>query len=197
MGIKIYPSYLLQVIARSPEITKVTVYGRFKRSATVDVMDSAALFIRTNSKNYNTFGLFDPAINNPWSFDQWTVTTSYADYSISFTLNPDTGKKWTWYEIDNLQIGIAVRSPWQSGVGLYTFCTQCYIVVDYVGGSKTLRPNAVGAYCTITWETGDACPNHWKNVDEVTPDEDTTRVYGASTPGYVYDSYLVEPSGYD
>lgn len=39
-----------------------------------------------------------------------------------------------------------------------------------------LRPNAPGDLCQLGWQTGDACPNHYLNVDEVTPDGNTTVV---------------------
>jgi hypothetical protein len=42
--------------------------------------------------------------------------------------------------------------------------------------TEILRPNAAGDECTITYEDGATCPNHYQNVDEATPDEDATRV---------------------
>lgn len=44
----------------------------------------------------------------------------------------------------------------------------------------TLRPNAAGDICNVPFQIGDACPDHYKNVDEVTPDEGTTQVYSAA-----------------
>lgn len=40
-----------------------------------------------------------------------------------------------------------------------------------------LFPNAPGDLCKIPYEVGDPCPDHWKNVDEDPPDEDTSYVY--------------------
>jgi hypothetical protein len=43
--------------------------------------------------------------------------------------------------------------------------------------TETLRPNAAGDECNIPHQTGVACPNHYQNVDEATPDEDSTEVH--------------------
>ena len=42
--------------------------------------------------------------------------------------------------------------------------------------TETLRPNAAGDECNITFENGAACPNHFQNVDEVIADDYTTGV---------------------
>ena len=43
--------------------------------------------------------------------------------------------------------------------------------------SLILRPYAPGDTCTIWSQHGDPCPNHWKNVDDIVPDEDLTCVF--------------------
>ena len=49
---------------------------------------------------------------------------------------------------------------------------------------ETLSPNAPGDQCVFPLEAGDACPDHYKNVDEPKdyPDDDTTWVGSAAAP---------------
>lgn len=55
------------------------------------------------------------------------------------------------------------------------------------------RPNAPGDHCTIPREIGEPCPDHWKNLDDVTPDEDTTCVmsWDAAASWYKEDLYRI------
>jgi len=59
----------------------------------------------------------------------------------------------------------------------------------FVASSEILRPNAAGDHCAISYETGEDCPDHWKNVDEVEPDEETTQVWATGQPGFAFDLY--------
>ena len=56
---------------------------------------------------------------------------------------------------------------------------------------ETLRPNAAGDECNITYEAGAACPNHYQNVDEETPDEDSTEVHEDNYGTYIRDLYNI------
>ncbi len=65
--------------------------------------------------------------------------------------------------------------------------------------TEILRPNAAGNECNILRPFdglegyGAPCPNHWKNVDEVTADDDATRVQ-TNSGGYERDLYnLTDP----
>jgi len=49
--------------------------------------------------------------------------------------------------------------------------------------TEILRPNAAGDQCVFPDEAGDACPDHYKNVDEELPDDDTTWVGAETAPG--------------
>lgn len=59
--------------------------------------------------------------------------------------------------------------------------------VDLRNDIETLRPNAAGDEESITLGSSGA-GNHWQDVDEVTPDEDTTRVFTKSS-SYLRDLY--------
>ena len=60
--------------------------------------------------------------------------------------------------------------------------------VTSVPSSETIRPDNAGDECNVTQEEGDACPNHYLNVDEVTSDEETTYIYEPSD-SYCRDLY--------
>jgi len=57
-----------------------------------------------------------------------------------------------------------------------------------------LRPYFPGDLCAITREVGDPCPDHWKNVDDIVPDEDDTYVeqYYFTGTSWAYDLYKIE-----
>jgi len=55
----------------------------------------------------------------------------YTTYSNQWSTNPATSSAWTWDEIDNLQIGIAMRNANAGGTARLTNCTQVYVEVDY------------------------------------------------------------------
>ncbi len=56
-----------------------------------------------------------------------TVTNSFALYSEQWNTNPQAGGAWTWAQIDDLQIGVAMRKEADTA-----YCTQAYVEVDYV-----------------------------------------------------------------
>ncbi len=57
-----------------------------------------------------------------------------------------------------------------------------------------LRPYFPGLFCTISNQIGDPCPDHWKNVDDIVPDEDETYIYEDESPGTFWrkDLYKIE-----
>ncbi len=56
------------------------------------------------------------------------LTTSYADYSEEWTINPNTSANWTWSEVDALEVGIALQ---RQGAAGNVRCTQVYVEVIY------------------------------------------------------------------
>ena len=60
--------------------------------------------------------------------------------------------------------------------------------------TELLRPNAAGDECNIISQVGDACPNHYLNVDEESHDSDTTVVYEAGAT-FRRDFYNIDNSG--
>jgi len=66
---------------------------------------------------------------------------SYANYSWTTTVNPNTGLAWTWAEIDALEAGIYAFSIPKADV----FCTQVWVVVDYT----VVAPSPSGFWAVI------------------------------------------------
>ena len=111
-------------------------------------------------------------------------------------LNPDTGLAWTWADINNLEVLVYQR---YSVGAAQQRTTQVYVKVHYLPDTvEVLRPNAAGDVCGISGQVGAACPDHYLNVDEVVPDDDTTYVFGsawAPPPTNPSDLYNIENSG--
>lgn len=63
-----------------------------------------------------------------------TGGTNWTDYTNQWATNPATSAAWTWDEIDNLQIGVTLRSHKYPIAGGDSICTQLWVVVDYVSG---------------------------------------------------------------
>ncbi len=64
--------------------------------------------------------------------------------------------------------------------------------LDLRNDVETLRPDTAGDECNISHEVGAACPNHYQNVDEVIPDENTTLVYVDGLHDWERDLYSIE-----
>jgi len=68
--------------------------------------------------------------------EEVTTTENYADYSKVWSVNPNTGTAWTADDINNLQIGVALRDATEPPNLLSSLCTQVWVVIDYGGGNE-------------------------------------------------------------
>lgn len=93
----------------SGTINSITVYINAKY---VSIAATARIKIKTESTEYD-------------NGSDISLTSSYADYSKTWTTNPHGGS-WTWTQIDALQIGIIFPTA-----GLTPRCTQVYVTIDY------------------------------------------------------------------
>lgn len=59
-------------------------------------------------------------------------------FTHEWTTNPDTGTRWTWIDISNLQIGFKIVAT-TDGNALGATCTQIYVEITY--GLSILRKN--------------------------------------------------------
>ncbi len=61
--------------------------------------------------------------------------------------------------------------------------------------TEILRPNGVGSETTLPWVVPNVGADHWQNVDEVTPDEDSTFVArGSASAAWNRDLYALPAS---
>ena len=91
-------------------IISVTVYARAKREHT---QGQLRLLVRP--------GLF------PYYGSTTDLTSSWANYSYTWTTNPATGSAWGWSDINSLEAGIQLK-----GQGSHSsYCTQLWVVVEY------------------------------------------------------------------
>jgi len=92
-------------------ITSVTVYIRARKF----VKDAyAKVVLRTHSTEYMG--------------SEETLTSSFAEYSKQWTVNPNTSGTWTWSEIQDMEVGVSLRSTKATHPAR---CTQVWVVVEY------------------------------------------------------------------
>jgi len=157
--------------------TKYDLYALPNHTTETGTINYVQLFGRAKSQGYaqHQDGIFkliitDDACGNIYKSDDIDLTTSYANCSKVWILNPRTSIAFTWNDIDNIQAGLECDSPEVSGANEIL----------------TIRPNAAGDVTQLT-PAGDT-PN-WKCVDDITKDDMSTVVkilYGESAE---YDLY--------
>ena len=129
-----YDVYNLPATTLTGTIKKIIVTARFKRAAPgnpANVQYSAGIIIKTGGSYYGYGGVeADPQTDGgAGAISPGVVTTSWADYSMTWALNPQSGVAWTIADIDALQIGIKLRDCDSSIATVYTYCTQVYVTV--------------------------------------------------------------------
>lgn len=120
-------------------------------------------------------GTGDTAPDTVTEGSEETLTTSYADYSKTWTTNPATGNTWTYKEASRIQFGISIRKGGTSnGTKRYTRVTQVYAEVVTGGNTVIIKPNAAGDQTDIP--NANTLP-HWEAVDDETADGDSGYVW--------------------
>lgn len=64
---------------------------------------------------------------NIYEGSEETLDLNYADYGIRWTINPATGRPWTWAEIADLEIGVSLKATKATHAPR---CTQVYLVIE-------------------------------------------------------------------
>ncbi|MCJ7829466.1 FG-GAP-like repeat-containing protein, partial [Patescibacteria group bacterium] len=98
-------------------INKITVYARIKSDDEIE--GYARIAIKTGGTVY-------------YSGNLTTAGTTWENKSYEWATNHKTELAWTWNDIDSLQIGIELYNT-----DLWTYCTQLYVEVDYIGPLST------------------------------------------------------------
>jgi len=177
-----WPTLYQTVLAAPLKIDGIKVWAVMKGFGDFPFQGQAKLVIKTNGVEDET------ALINLGRLMVWTT------YSNEWALNPITAEPWTEAEVAALQAGVDLAGDWRGGFRKFSYCTQLYVEVSIGGVAKVLRPNAAGDKCLINGQVGDACPNHWKNVDEDPSDDDTTYVWAGIFPnsGWYMDLYNLQ-----
>jgi hypothetical protein len=78
--------------------------------------------------------------------EEWTpkLVENRQLFSYQWNTNPATSNAWTWDEIDNLQIGMYLRTPKADGSG-QSRCTQVYVEVDYTPAATEKTSSDAGS----------------------------------------------------
>jgi len=135
-------------------IDKVTVYALLRSYGALRTF--AQIVIRTNDTNYN-----GPDIDPGWDEEQGEYTDrTWLYFSNGWALNPNTGRAWTWDEINDLEIGIMMYC---TGIHYVIDCTQIYAGIFYHDA-----PDSDG---DGTPDAGDNCPYAY-NPDQADADSD-------------------------
>jgi prepilin-type N-terminal cleavage/methylation domain-containing protein len=100
-------------------------------NATHDSCAVSTVTVYCRAKKDSTLGDVRPTVyvsGNEYNGTQQALTTTWADYSHSWTTNPATGTAWTWIEIENVQAGTRIRGESST---YKAHCTQVWVVVKF------------------------------------------------------------------
>jgi len=117
-----YDLFNLPSPSASGTINFIKVYAHCKESFS----GSAKIKIKTGGTEYD-------------NGSSLALTSSWTNYSHQWDTNPATGLAWTWDDIDNLQIGVALGGASYN----ISYCTQVYVAVEYLEAPPIPDPPTV------------------------------------------------------
>ena len=94
-------------------------------------ISGVTVYVRAQKLTLFISGYVRPVINVggiEYEGSEHTVTNSYTDYSHQWNSNPFTGADWTWSDIENLEIGLRMKT---SSPLFDINCTQVWAEIDY------------------------------------------------------------------
>ncbi len=103
----------------------------------VTTINKITVYILTDASRIllNNYGHARVAIKTDGSVYQGSeidLPNGWTTFTKEWKTNPKTGSAWTWGEIDDLQIGVSLKSQWVlTGWGTGR-CTRVYVAVDYI-----------------------------------------------------------------
>ncbi len=116
------------VIRASANIASET-YSCENPSGTPGTIDKITVFCR--ARRTSNLGNIKPSIFTGGLEDNGTtfnLSDNYTDYSYSWITNPSSGTAWTWTDITNMEIGLALKGKNGSNP---SYCTQLWVEVEY------------------------------------------------------------------
>lgn len=134
-------------------------------------INSITVYFRCEKTNAVRIGFVKPSIKSDSTTTDGTevaVSTSWATYSQTWATNPVDDESWEWSDIDDLQIGISLRS--EVAPGTETRCTQVYVIVDYtflsaptitINAASNIAMTTAKLNSTVVDDGGEACEVRW------------------------------------
>jgi len=101
----------------------------FTDTSATGTINSVTIYIVARATSSGTASTIVRISGTPYYGSSNTLTTSYASYSTSYTLNPATSIAWTWSDVNSLDAGVRLATT--GGYGSTARCTQVYVVVNY------------------------------------------------------------------
>lgn len=121
--------YALANKTYTAKISSVVVYFRI-RTVTAGAIASAKPAIKIGGTVYD-------------GTEQTNNTETYSTKSQTYNVSPATGIEWTISEIDNMQIGVSLKT---SNASYFALCADVWVVVNYSDTSVTVSGLASGEY---------------------------------------------------
>ena len=117
-GRKQYPNYVYATFGLSNPV----------RVGTIDSVELHVIAKKTSSAITGYLNRYITTHGVGYGTNDATVTTSYVDYTNTWSTNPNTGVAWTWDEVDALTatVGLAISSAGD----YYVNVTSIYIKVN-------------------------------------------------------------------
>lgn len=117
-------------------ITYLVDTYNFANPSETGIIDSIAVYFRSKTIFAGNTGEAKAAIyvgSTLYYGSEENITSTWANFSNTWTTNPATSAAWTWSDLNSLEIGVALKSAANQGV----CCTQVYVVITYhpSGGS--------------------------------------------------------------
>jgi hypothetical protein len=102
-----------------------------------DTINSVTVYIKSKYSGTSSAQQVTPCLNGGYATYEGTannLTTSYADYSYTWTIFPSTASPWIYQNIVNLQIGV---KSYVQKKNVQARTTQVWVVVDYTPGQSS------------------------------------------------------------
>ena len=109
------------------------LYGLLNHTTENGIISSVVVYIYVSDGNYRLTKTAIKTHGTVYDGSQQggAGAVIFNSHSTTYTTNPNTGGAWTWTEIDDMEVGVALYSIGTA----YVRCTQVYVVVNYTPGN--------------------------------------------------------------
>ena len=145
-------------------------------SGTINYVEvvARAKMVNSMAENDEFYIIISPnsACTDYHSSNDLSLTTTFRNYGVIYTTNPETSNEWSWADIDALAFGLKSN---------LTKTNQTF--------NTTFRPNGAGTYSELIPEPTVV---NYLNVDETVIDYDTTKNVNDTDEAWKKDTYALE-----